>query len=70
MFSRHSINLERVADVFGDAVRKITLGFTPMDAEGFNVSEYREDDCTLFYIGDDLQAVGTKKLMFPALSHA
>jgi len=49
---------------------EVVLGFTPASKELFCVREHKEEDCTLFVIGDDLQRVEREKLMFPVLSHA
>ncbi|PJI08576.1 MULTISPECIES: GNAT family N-acetyltransferase [Clostridium] len=66
----HKVNLETVINSFGNDIKKVTLGFTPYDATGYTIDEYREEDCTLFILGKDLENIENKKLIFPTLSHA
>jgi len=48
----------------------VVLGFTPYDEVGYTVKELQKEDCTLFILGEDLEEIEKKKLIFPALSHA
>ena len=34
------------------------------------MAKYKEEDCTMFIIGEDLACVEAEKMMFPILSHA
>lgn len=70
IIASHKVNLETVINSFGDSIKKVTLGFTPYDATGYNYDEYQHDDCTLFILGKDLERIENNKLMFPTLSHA
>lgn len=66
----HKVDLEKVISSFGSEIKKVTLGFTPNDGNGYNVEELHIEDCTLFILGKDLENIEKKKLMFPTLSHA
>ena len=59
-----------LADAGRTAITEVVLGFTPAHKELFSVREHKEEDCTLFVLGEDLQRVEREKLMFPVLSHA
>ena len=62
--------LERVARAFGEGFSEVVLGFTPVHKEGLEVRIHKEEDCTLFIMGQDLTCVSKKQMMFPILSHA
>lgn len=70
IFGEREVDFERLSKSFGEEITEMVLGFTPMKKEGFLVREYKEEDCTLFILGDDLECVEMEKLIFPALSHA
>ncbi len=55
---------------FGEKIQEAVLGFVPMDAEEYEVTEIREEDCTFFIKGDGLQIVEEEKLRIPSLAHA
>lgn len=62
----------RIKDFFAlsTSISEIELGYTPMQKDIYVVKEHKEEDCTLFVIGDDLTGMETMKCMFPVLSHA
>lgn len=66
----HKVNLEKVIRSFGSEIKKVILGFTPYNEDGFTVEKYYEKDCTLYILGKDLESIENKKLMFPILSYA
>lgn len=70
IIANHKVNLETVISSFGSEIKKVTLGFTPYDGNGYKVDEFHEEDCTLFILGNDLENIENKKLIFPTLSHA
>lgn len=70
VFSERSVEPFEAARTFGGGVRKIRLGFTPEHAEGYNMTEVKEEDTTLFLKGDGFQCWHTDRLMFPTLAHA
>jgi hypothetical protein len=69
IISTHKVNLEKVISSFGSNIKKVSLGFTPNDTNGYEVKELHKEDCTLFYLGKDLENIEKNKLMFPTLSH-
>lgn len=70
IFGTESMDICRFAKSFNNAVKEIVLGYTPADASHFYVREYKEEDCTLFILGEDLTRIEKDKLKFPVLSHA
>lgn len=68
--SCEGIDMERLAGSFQADITDIKLGFTPMNKGDYNVKMHKEEDCTLFILGDSLENIETKELMFPILSHA
>ena len=61
---------EVVARAFGGAVRRVQLGFTPLDTTGWEAETVREDDTTLFVRGAGFRDFERRGLMFPVLAHA
>lgn len=70
IISTRKVNLEKIISSFGSTIKKVNLGFTPYDTNGYIVKELLKENCTFFYLGKDLQGIEKKKLMFPTLSHA
>ncbi len=70
VFSAREKNLDTVIGWFGESIKKVTLGFTPMEADGYEVTEYHEEDCTFFVKGAGWQMMEQNKLRIPSLSHA
>ena len=70
VFAPESVTLDAVIAAFGSDITQVTLGFTPDSAEGWNVSEYHEEDCNFFVKGDIFRDFADKKLRIPSLSHA
>lgn len=70
IIATHKVNLKKAISLFGSTVKKVTLGFTPYDADGYDIKELHKEDCTFFYLGNDLENIEKNKLMFPTLSHA
>ena len=65
-----AIDLRKLAKGFGPDVKKVTLGFTPLDREGMEVAQLEADDCTFFIRGDKVKVIEEKKYMVPGLAHA
>lgn len=61
---------EAVARAFDGAVRRVQLGFTPLDTTGWEAETVREDDTTLFVHGAGFRDFERRGLMFPVLAHA
>ena len=70
VFSSTLKNLDEVIALFGEDIKEVTLGFVPMETEGYTVAEYHEEDCTFFVKGEALNVVERDKLRIPTLSHA
>lgn len=60
---------EWVAGCF-EGVRRLHLAYTPTDRQGFDCDKYHEEDSTLFYRGRALEQLLSRRVLFPALSHA
>lgn len=70
IFGKEQVDIVRFAKTFGDAVNEVILGYTPVHKENFLVREYREEDCTLLILGEDLERIERDQMLFPVLSHA
>lgn len=70
IIGKSKVELEKVAKAFSDGFSEVVLGYTPVHKEGLSVRKHKEEDCTLFIIGQDLRCVSEKQMMFPVLSHA
>ena len=70
IIGKEKVELERVAKAFGDGFFEVVLGYTPVHKEGLSVRKHKEEDCTLFILGEDLKCMSEKQMMFPVLSHA
>lgn len=69
IFGKEEVDIARLAKAFGE-VAEVVLGYTPVHKEKFLVREHKEEDCTLFIIGENLRNIEREKMMFPVLSHA
>ncbi len=58
------------AALFGEDIKEIVLGFTPVETEGYEAEEFREEDCTCFVKGEALDMIEAEKLRIPSLAHA
>lgn len=70
VFSETGRPLDDILAAFGPDIRQVILGFTPIDAEGYQISTFREEDCTLFVRGRCFDAFEQDQVIFPTLSHA
>ncbi|MCI9078228.1 MAG: GNAT family N-acetyltransferase [Lachnospiraceae bacterium] len=70
VFGKKYIETRRLAKSFGEGVEEVVTGYTPVCKEEFQIREHKEEDCTLFIMGEDLQRIEKDKIMFPVLSHA
>ncbi len=53
-----------------EETKTAVLGFTPSDADGFDVEPRVEEDTTLFVTGELVALFSENRAMFPLLSHA
>lgn len=51
-------------------IKKVILGFTPENIDGYHVNLIKEDDTTLLVLHDKSDLFNDNKLSFPVLSHA
>ena len=65
-----NVDLDAVIQAFGKEISRVTLGFTPSDAEGYEKKAWKEEDTTLFIKGKEWDAFEAWEVMFPTLSHA
>ena len=69
------VNLPAVGDevtageAFGD-VETVELGFAPGSAEGWEISDLREEDCHFFVRGGAFDEFEALRLRIPSLAHA
>lgn len=70
VFGKKKIEVKRFVKSFGENVTEAVFGYTPVNKEDFQVREHKEDDCTLFIMGESLQSIEMDKMLFPVLSHA
>lgn len=70
VFGSTPVEWRRLAGAFGPGVKELVLGFTPIHREGLQIREHKEEDCTLFVLGEDLLSMEKEQKMFPIMSHA
>ena len=70
VFASENVSLNEVIMSFGGEVKRVTMGFTPADTEGFQCREQQEADSTFFAKGEAFRDFAKKKLRIPSLSHA
>jgi len=70
IFSPEKYPMDDIFAEFGQEVRHIVLGFTPIDRTGYTISAFREEDCSLFVKGREFDGFEEDQVIFPTLSHA
>lgn len=70
IFSAFEISMDTIIEAFGKEINKVRLGFIPQNAEGYTITEVREQDTTLFLKGIDVKTFEKAQVMFPTLVHA
>lgn len=70
VLAEHEVKTDELIAEFGQEVKAVRLGFTPLEKEGYEEEEVHEDDTTLFVKGKVLETIMEEKMMFPTLSHA
>lgn len=71
VFALEEIELKQVINaLMKEETKKVVLGFTPRDTEGYEVCLVKEEDTTLFIKEGKENVFRTGKVMFPVLSHA
>lgn len=69
IFADAAVTIEEVAEAFGN-VGEIRLGFAPERADGWIISQIREEDTHFFVKGAVFGEFEERKLRIPSLSHA
>lgn len=64
------INLSRLAAAFGEECKRIKLGFMPAKPQNMSKKIHKEEDCTLFVMGEDILDLTSKEIIFPVICHA
>ena len=70
IFSKKVVDLNCVIEEFGSNIKEVTFGFTPMNTEGYILSEMDKRNTTLFVRGNGFDDFENKGMMFPTLSHS
>jgi len=70
IFSTTLNKMDDVLKLLGKEIDSVTLGFTPLNSEVYEVNELKEDDCTFFIRGEEMKILEEKKYRIPSLSHA
>lgn len=70
VFSENQVDIEEIIKSFGSEVKEVSLGFTPLNPEGYERFETDQPDTTLFVRGKDFTHFNEEKKIFPTLSHA
>ncbi|RKD32653.1 GNAT family N-acetyltransferase [Lacrimispora algidixylanolytica] len=69
IFAPDKVNLDEIIASFGKEVKKVTLGFTPLDKDGFLWEESMDEDTVLYGKGSSLIELEGLKQRIPTLSH-
>lgn len=70
IFAEEELDIEKLANAFGKEMKEVRFGYTPSDKSKCLVKEFKEEDSTLFIMGDKLKEDLEKKIHFPVMSHA
>ncbi len=70
IYSPEPVNMDTIIEAFGEGIRTVTFGFTPLNPQGCQIEELHEENTTLFVKGPGFDWLDEKKYMFPTLSHA
>lgn len=70
VISEEEVELDKVIKAFGAGIKKVVLGFVPQNPGSFERSILKEEDTTLFVLGEGWEEFKQKGLRFPILSHA
>lgn len=71
VFSKRPIELNDIIQFMSNKdVKRIVLGFTPLNETGYKRSLLKQEDTTLFVIKDKVDYFKNNNWMFPVLSHA
>lgn len=68
VFAGQKVDLDKIIAAYGEEIKNVVLGFSPLKNDGWEMSELHEEDTTLFVKGkifEEFDGLG-----FPVLSHA
>ncbi|MBL8024849.1 MAG: GNAT family N-acetyltransferase, partial [Fibrobacteres bacterium] len=70
VYSPNNIPLTEIINALSTKdTKRVIFGFTPNETSGFDISLHKEEDTTLFILGDS-QQLEENKFMFPIICHA
>jgi GNAT superfamily N-acetyltransferase len=69
IFSPQKVDIDEIVSAFGKEVKKVILGFSPLETDGFEAEEITEADTTLFVKGTSIDTMETFHQRIPTLSH-
>ena len=70
IISEKEVSLDDVIETFGNNIKNVTLGFTPINKVRLQCREHKEEDCTLFLKGEVFEEFEKEEFMFMTLGHA
>lgn len=70
IFAAGEVDIMEIATAFGADNQKVVLGFTPEKKEDYDREVLKEEDTTLFVLGNGWEEFEEAGLRFPSLSHA
>lgn len=70
VFSRTVTDLDTVLGFLGEETKRVTLGFTPADSQGYTVTHLTEEDTHFFVRGKAMALFQSGKLRVPQLARA
>lgn len=70
VFSQERADIVKVAEAFGKEFKRVRLGFTPLDPDGFEACRLWQEDTTLFVKGKVFDNMEADRLMIPLLAYA
>ena len=70
IFAKKIVDLNSIIEEFGSNIKEVIFGFTPMNTEGYILSEVNKKNNTLFVRGIQFDNFENKGKIFPTLSHA
>lgn len=69
IFAPDKVNLDEIIASFGKEIKKVILGFTPLDTDSFLWEESTDEDTVLYGKGSSLIGLEGLKQRIPTLSH-
>ncbi|WP_167956103.1 GNAT family N-acetyltransferase [Anaerosporobacter faecicola] len=70
ILAKHVVDQEALFAMLSTVYTEIHLGFVPLQKEGFEINDFKEEDSTLFIMGEDLDRIEKDHLIFTIYSHA